>query len=51
MIEYCGTCKREYPAGQKKCPVCGGRLKERLTEQEQLEKENADFTVISTLLL
>ncbi len=50
MIKYCNDCKREYPEDQKRCPICGGKLEKWLTEQERIDKENDDFTVINTLL-
>lgn len=50
MVSYCETCRREYPPETKKCPLCGGPLEPRPTDEE-LQKQNDDFTVVNTLLL
>ncbi len=38
---------------EKKCPVCGGKLKKQFTEEElkDIQKQNDDMAVISTLLM
>ncbi|MDR0812925.1 MAG: hypothetical protein LBO63_02835 [Oscillospiraceae bacterium] len=52
MTKYCKHCSREYDSALKKCPDCGGKLRENYTEEEleQIQKEDDDFTVVSTLL-
>ncbi|MDR0915862.1 MAG: hypothetical protein LBN02_01560 [Oscillospiraceae bacterium] len=53
MTKFCDKCDAEYDPAAKKCPVCGGKLKEHYTEEEleQIQKENDDFTVVNTLLM
>ena len=51
MYKECPVCKKQFSDDLKKCPCCGKMLKVILTEQEkkELEKQNDDFTVISTI--
>lgn len=53
MMKICGYCHRQFDEKQKKCPICGRKLKKHYTEEElrEIQKENDDMTVINTLLL
>lgn len=53
MKYICEKCKEEFEENLKRCPSCGKRLKAVLTEQEQekLQKQNDDFTVINTMMM
>ncbi len=53
MKYICEKCKKEYKEKLKRCPSCGIKLKVILTEEEQkeLQKQNDDFTVISTMMM
>lgn len=53
MKRYCDQCKTEHSADTKKCPGCGRRLKDILSEEKQkdIQKQNDDFTVINTMLM
>ncbi len=53
-VKYiCENCKKEYEEKLKKCPSCGKKLKVALDEDEQkeIQKQNNDFTVISTMMM
>ena len=47
------NCGMKYDLSEKKCPVCGGKLKKQFTEEElkDIQKQNDDMAVISTLLM
>ncbi len=53
MMKICEQCRKQFDEKQKKCPVCGKRLKKQYTEQElkNIQKENDDITVINTFLM
>ena len=53
MYNMCDKCKKEYDMSEKKCPICGKKLKVKYTEEElkEIEKQNDDFTVINTMLM
>ncbi len=53
MIKICMDCGEKCDFSEKKCPVCGGRLKKQYTEEEikEIQKQNDDMVVISTLLM
>lgn len=53
MIKICKNCKKKFSPAEKKCPKCGKRLKKQYTQKElkELQKQNDDMAVISTLLM
>ncbi len=53
MKYICEKCQKEYEEKLERCPCCGEKLKVELAdrEQEQLQKQNDDFTVINTMML
>ena len=53
MVKICIDCGKECALSEKKCPVCGGKLKKQLTEEEyqEIQKQNDDMTVINTFLM
>ena len=52
-MKKCITCNKEYDEKQKKCPVCGCKLKSKYTPEQmkEIKKQNDDMTVINTLLM
>lgn len=52
MKKVCKRCGIEFAEETKKCPVCGGKLKKQLTEEElkEIEKQNDDMIAINTML-
>ena len=52
MYKVCKNCGKQYDLSVKKCPECGGKLKEQFTEAEleEIKKQNDDFTAISTFM-
>lgn len=48
MYKFCEKCKKKYDLKEKKCPVCGTKLKKEYTEEEikEIQKENDDMSVI-----
>ena len=53
MYKFCVNCGEKRDLSEKKCPVCGGKLKKRFTEEElkEIQKQNDDMAVINTLLM
>jgi predicted amidophosphoribosyltransferase len=53
MYKICKDCGKKCDLSEKKCPVCGGKLKKQFTEEElkEIQKQNDDMTVINTLLM
>lgn len=53
MTKICVKCNKEFDKKQKKCPVCGSKLKPIYTpeELEEIKKQNDDMTVINTMLM
>ena len=53
MYKICIDCGKKYDLSEKKCPVCGEKLKKQFTEEElkEIQKQNDDMAVISTLLM
>lgn len=53
MTKICEKCNKEFDEKQKKCPVCGNKLKSKYTlkELEEIKKQNDDMTVINTMLM
>lgn len=50
MFCYCEKCGQKYMEERKKCPVCGKKLAEVLTEEERkLQEEIAAFIAINTM--
>ena len=52
MYKVCKACGKQYDLSVKKCPECGGKLKEQFTEEEleEIKKQNDDFTAISNFM-
>ena len=55
MIKHCCACNNTVETTEEQnelltCPKCGGTLQCVLSE-EDIQKQNDDFTVINTLLL
>ena len=44
IMKYCEKCKKEFDTEDKKCPVCGGKLKEILSDEDAA-------TIVSTTTL
>ena len=53
MYKICKDCGEKCDLSEKKCPVCGGKLKKQFTEEElkEIQKQNDDMTVINILLM
>jgi len=53
MYKICKDCGEKCDLSEKKCPVCGGKLKKQFTEEElkEIRKQNDDMAVINTLLM
>lgn len=53
MTKICIKCNKEFDEKQKKCPVCGSKLKPKYTpeELEEIKKQNDDMTVINTMMM
>ena len=53
MYKICKDCGEKCSLSEKKCPVCGGKLKKQFTEEElmKIQKQNDDMAVINTLLM
>ena len=53
MYKICKDCGKKCDLSEKKCPVYGGKLKKRFTEEElqEIQKQNDDMAVISALLM
>ena len=53
MDKICKDCGEKCDLSEKKCPVCGGKLKIQFTEEElkEIRKQNDDMAVINTLLM
>ena len=53
MYKIGENCKEKYDLKEKKCPLCGGKLKKQYTEEElkEIQKQNDDTMVIDTLLI
>ena len=53
MYKICKDCGKKCDLSEKKCPVCGGKLKKQFTEEElkEIQKQNDDMAVINTLLM
>ena len=51
MYKICKDCGKKCDLSEKKCPVCGGKLKKHITEEElkEIQKQNDDMVVINTL--
>ena len=44
MIKVCVKCRREFQPDERKCPVCGEKLRRAYTEEEaeKMKKEEED---------
>ena len=53
MFKFCVDCGEKCDLWEKKCPVCGGKLKRQFTEEElkEIRKQNDDMAVINTLVM
>ena len=53
MYKICKDCGKKCDLSEEKCPVCEGKLKKQFTaeELEEIQKQNDDMAVISTLLM
>ena len=53
MYTFYVDCGENCDLTEKKCPVCGGKLKKQFTEEElkDIQKQNDDMAVINTLLM
>ncbi len=53
MFKICKDCGKKCDESEKKCSVCGGKLKKQFTEEEleEIQKQNDDMAVINMLLM
>lgn len=53
MFKICTKCKKEFDENEKKCPVCGKRLKVKYTEEElvKMKKEEEEAVMIIDMLM
>ena len=53
MFKFCVDCGEKCDLSEKKCSVCGRKLKRQFTEEElkDIQEQNDEMAVINTLLM